>query len=219
MTITTPDPHTDSTDDQPARRSRWPRRVTIVVVVALVVGVGAWLALGWVQPHPYSGTVMQAPSAAPSMDGLLLSNGTPVDLAAYEGDLLLVYFGYTACPDVCPTTLAQIASARRQLGDDADRVRLLLVTIDPERDSLDGLGDYVEAFDPTFEAAGGDLDDIQRVAAQYGIYFAKGDPLGDGYAMDHTATVMGIDPDGHLRIVWAPPLDVDRLADDLAALL
>jgi protein SCO1/2 len=220
MTITTPDTSAD-TSPQPAPRRprRWPRLVGIVAVIALVLVGGVWVALDRLRPHPYSGTVMQAPSSAPSMDGLLLADGTPLDIDAYRGDLVLVYFGYTSCPDVCPTTLTQVASARRQLGDDADRVHLLMVTIDPERDALESLDDYVEAFDPTFDAAGGELADIERVAAQYGIYFAKGEPLGDGYAMDHTATVMGIDPDGHLRIVWAPPLDVDRLAADLDELL
>jgi protein SCO1/2 len=162
---------------------------------------------------------MQAPTAAPSMSGLVLSDGTPLDVADFEGDLLLVYFGYTSCPDVCPTTLSQVAAARRQLAGDAERVQLLMVSIDPERDAPDLLGDYVTSFDPTFLAATGELADIERVAAQYGVFFARGEALGDGYTMDHTASLMGVDPGGRLRIVWPAQLDVDRLADDLDALL
>jgi protein SCO1/2 len=185
----------------------------------LVAAGGAWIGLQWLTPHPYSGTVMQAPTATPSMDGLLFSDGTPVEIDAFAGDLLLVYFGYTSCPDVCPTTLAQVSAARRRLGGDADRVHLMMISIDPERDPLDELDDYVESFDPSFLGATGELAAIERVAALYGVYFAKGEPLGDGYAMDHTATLMGIDGEGRLRIVWPGVLDVERLADDLRELL
>lgn len=221
MTTTPPDSDDTAHEDpiEPIRRRRRPRVVGIVAVIALVLVGGVWLSLDRMRSHSYSGTVLQAPGAAPSMDGLVLADGTPLDITTYRGDVLLVYFGYTSCPDVCPTTMAQAASARRRLGGGADRVHVLMVTIDPERDQLANLGDYVEAFDPSFDAAGGDLADIERVAAEYGIYFAKGDPLGDGYAMDHTATLMGIDPDGNLRIVWSPPLDVDDLAADLDELL
>ncbi len=198
---------------------RWARRAALVVAVVLVASLGAWLGVRWLTPHPYSGTVMQAPTPAPPMDGLRYSDGTPVELDDFEGDLLLVYFGYTSCPDVCPTTLSQVARARARLGDDADRVHLLLVSIDPERDALDGLDDYVESFDPSFLGASGDLAAVERVAALYGVFFAKGEPLGDGYTMDHTATLMGIDGEGRLRIVWPALLDVELLADDLRELL
>jgi len=201
------------------RSNRWPRRIAITLAVLGALACAAWLGLRWITPYPYSGTVMQAPTAAPSMDGLVLSDGTPLDIADFDGELLLVYFGYTSCPDVCPTTLSQVAAARRRLGGDADRVQLLMISIDPERDSLDVLGDYVTSFDPSFIAATGDLPDVERVAAQYGIFFAKGEALGDGYAVDHTATLMGIDPDGHLRIIWPAQLDVERLAADFDELL
>jgi protein SCO1/2 len=201
------------------RSSRWSRRIAISLAVIGALVLAGWMGLRWITPHPYSGTVMQAPTAAPSMDGLVLSDGTPLDIADFEGELLLVYFGYTSCPDVCPTTLSQVAAARRRLGGEADRVRLLMISIDPERDSLDVLGDYVTSFDPSFLAATGDLPDVERVAAQYGIFFAKGEELGDGYAVDHTATLMGIDPEGHLRIIWPAQLDVERLAADFDELL
>ncbi len=195
------------------------RRVGFVVAGLVVVAAIVWFGLGLLRPHPYSGTVMQAPTAAPSMEGLVRSDGTPVDLADYRGDLLLVYFGYTSCPDVCPTTLAQVAAARRQLGDDAEDVRLLLVSIDPARDELDRLGDYVRSFDPTFEGATGEPEAVERVASQYGVFFAEGEAIeGGGYTMDHTSTLMGIDGDGHLRIVWPALLDVDRLVADLREL-
>lgn len=208
------------TDTGPTRpRRRWPRVVAILVVAVVVAAVVGWLGLRWITPHPYSGTVMQAPTAAPSMEGLVLSDGSPVDVADFDGDLLLVFFGYTNCPDVCPTTLSQVAAARRELGDDADRVRLLFVSVDPERDSLASIGDYVTSFDPDFLAATGEPADVERVASQYGIYFAKAEALGDGYTVDHTATLMGVDTDGHLRIVWPGVLDVERLAADLRELL
>jgi protein SCO1/2 len=220
MTTLTDSP-TDSAPD-PAdapRPRRWPRRLLVIGLVLVALALGGWLGLRWLAPYPYSGTVMQAPTEAPPMDGLVLSDGTPVDVDAFRGKILLVYFGYTYCPDVCPTTLSQVAAARRQLGSQADDVQLLMISIDPERDSLDMIGRYVESFDPSFLAATGPIEDVERVASQYGIYFAKGEPLGDGYAMDHTATLMGIDTNGHLRIVWPAQLDVDRLAADLNHLL
>jgi protein SCO1/2 len=220
-TTTSPsDPGAAHEDTAPPRAPRrWLRRLGFVVAALVAVGAIVWFGLGQLRPHPYSGTVMQAPTAAPSMDGLIRSDGTPVDLADYRGDLLLVYFGYTSCPDVCPTTLAQVASARRQLGDDAEHVRLLLVSIDPDRDELDRLGDYVRSFDPTFEGATGEPDAVARVASQYGVFFAKGEDIeGGGYTMDHTSALMGIDGDGHLRIVWPSLIDVDRLVADLREL-
>lgn len=205
--------------DTSTRRRRWPRTVAVLLAALVGAALVGWLGLRWITPHPYSGTVMQAPTAAPSMEGLVYSDGTPVDITAFDGDLLLVFFGYTNCPDVCPTTLSQVAAARRQLGDDADRVRLLFVSVDPERDDLASIGDYVTSFDPDFLAATGEPADVDRVASQYGIFFAKGEALDDGYTVDHTATLMGIDTEGHLRIVWPGVLEVERLAADLRELL
>jgi protein SCO1 len=216
------EPSAEPTPDEPGRRGRrpWGRMLAALGGALVLAAVVGWVGLRWITPHPYSCTVMQAPTAAPSMDGLVLTDGSPVELSSFEGDLLLVYFGYTNCPDVCPTTLSQVAAARRSLGGDADRVRVLLVSVDPARDDLATLEEYVAAFDPGFLAATGEPADLERVASQYGIFFAEGEAIGeDGYAIDHTATLMGIDTDGHLRIVWPAMLDVERLAADLRELL
>lgn len=213
------EPTADTPPTVTTRRRRWPRVVAIMSAALLLAALVGWLGLRWITPHPYSGTVMQAPTAAPSMDGLVYSDGSPVDVTAFDGDLLLVFFGYTNCPDVCPTTLSQVAAARRQLGGDADRVQVLFVSVDPERDSPESIGEYVTSFDPDFLAATGEPADVDRVASQYGIYFAKGEALDEGYTIDHTATLMGIDTEGHLRIVWPGLLEVDRLVADLRELL
>jgi protein SCO1/2 len=215
-----PDRPADRPDRLSARGRRRRRTVALVIGAPLLVVVLAYVALRLFSPHIYSGTVMQAPTAAPPMDGLVLSDGTPVDLAAFEGDVVLVYFGYTFCPDVCPTTLSQVDHALDRLGGDADRVRVMMITIDPARDDPASLGEYVRAFDPRFLGATGAPAAIERVASTYGVFFARGEEYDDGsYAMDHTATLMGIDTDGHLRIVWPAELDVDALAADLDALL
>jgi len=209
------------TDLAPATtpRRRLLQRLIILVSVLVALASAGWIGLRWITPHPYSGTVLQAPEAAPTLDGLFFDDGSPADLTRFEGDLVLLYFGYMSCPDVCPTTLSVAATARRALGPEAERVRLLMISVDPERDTLSALGEYVRSFDESFISATGDLATLKRVAAQYGIFFGRGEDLGDEYAVDHTATLMGIDSAGHLRIVWPAILDRDRLIDDIRELL
>jgi hypothetical protein len=101
----------DGGSGRTARKRPWARMFAVLVAAFVAAAVVGWLGLRWITPHPYSGTVMQAPTAAPSMDGLVYSDGTPVDIGAFDGDLLLLFFGYTNCPDVCPTTLSQVATA------------------------------------------------------------------------------------------------------------
>ncbi|MFW2334432.1 SCO family protein [Ilumatobacter sp.] len=203
-----------------ATRPPWRRRIITVLVTIAVMALGGWLVLQWLTPHPYSGTVMQAPTAAPSMDGLVWDDGTPVDVTELGGELVLVYFGYTSCPDVCPTTLVSVDRALDRLGDDVDRVQVLMVSIDPERDDPERVGGYVRSFDPAFRGVSGSVEAVERVASTYGIFFAQDEPLeGGGYTMSHTSTLLGIDPDGHLRIVWPSVLDPDSLAADISELL
>lgn len=223
-TVTLPSQPTDD-EAEPAAHARPPARThrarTLAVVLGVPILVAVVVSAGFVllRPHAYFGTVMQAPTPAPSMEDLVGIDGQPVDLAALRGDVVVLYFGYTFCPDVCPTTLAMAARAREQLGGDADRVHVLMVSVDPARDDVDRVRDYVQAFDPSFLGATGALADVERVAATYGVFFAEGAPLGDGYAVDHTATLMAIDTDGKLRIVWSPNVIADQLADDLRELL
>ncbi|MEZ5340065.1 MAG: SCO family protein [Acidimicrobiales bacterium] len=138
----------------------------------------------------------------------------------FDDKVVLVYFGYTNCPDVCPTTLSDVAKALATLGSDADRVTLVMVTIDPERDDLDTTGQYVRFFDERFHAASGPIADITDVATRYGVYFKASEADASGaYDMEHTGSLLGIDTDGNLRIVWAPGVDPDALAGDLSELL
>jgi protein SCO1/2 len=185
-------------------------------VVVLVLGFVGFRLLA---PHPYAGTVMQAPTEAPSLDGLVSTDGRPVDLAAFRGDVVLLFFGYTSCPDVCPTTLTMVRRALEHLGGDAERVHVMLVSVDPERDDVGRLRDYVQSFDPSFLGATGDLDAVERAAATYGVFFSRGEAVGEGYTVDHTATLMAIDTEGHLRVVWPPDVRPDDLASDLRELL
>lgn len=198
----------------------WRRRLLTGVAVIVVLAIVGWFALQWLTPHPYSGTVMQAPTAAPSMTGLVWDDGTPVDVTELGGELVLVYFGYTSCPDVCPTTMVSVDRALDRIGEDVDRVRVLMISIDPARDGPARVGEYVRSFDPAFRGVSGSAEAVERVASTYGIFFAQDEPLeGGGYTMSHTSTLLGIDPDGHLRIVWPSVLDPDALAADISELL
>jgi protein SCO1/2 len=139
-------------------------------------------------------------------------------LEDFRGKAVVLFFGFTQCPDVCPTTLADIASSLKKLGADADRVQVLFVSVDPERDTPKALAEYVGAFDPRFVALRGDAAQTQRVAKEFKIYYEKR-KQGDGYTVDHSGQTYVIDPQGRLRLLVRHERIAQDLADDLRALL
>jgi protein SCO1 len=138
-------------------------------------------------------------------------NGKPRRLEDFRGKAVVLFFGFTHCPDICPTTLADIAQAVKTLGADAERVQVLMVSVDPERDTPETLAKYVTAFDPRFIALRGDLEATRKVAAEYKIFFEKA-KSGDSYTVNHSAQSYVIDPQGRLRLL----VRHDRIGQDLA---
>jgi protein SCO1/2 len=139
-------------------------------------------------------------------------------LEDFRGKAVVVFFGFTHCPDVCPTTLGEVSQAIKQLGADAERVQVLFVTVDPERDTRDVLAQYVTAFDPRFLGLYGDAAATQRAAKEFKVYYEKR-KSGDSYSIDHSAQTYVIDPQGRLRLfVRHDRLGAD-LPDDLRTLL
>ena len=136
--------------------------------------------------------------------------GRPRKLEDFRGKAVVVFFGFTHCPDICPTTLADLSGAIKQLGSDAERVQVLFVTVDPERDTPDALAKYVGAFDPRFLGLYGDMAATQRVAKEFKIYFEKR-KTGNSYSVDHSGQSYVIDPQGRLRLF----IRHDRIASDL----
>ena len=146
------------------------------------------------------------------------TSGRARHLEDFRGKAVVLFFGFTHCPDVCPTTLADIAGAIKTLGPDADRVQVLFVTVDPERDTSEDLARYVGAFDPRFIALRGDLPATQRVAKEFKIYFEKR-KQGESYTIDHSAQSYVLDPQGRLRLLVRPERLAQDLPDDLRAIL
>lgn len=139
-------------------------------------------------------------------------------LEDFRGKAVVVFFGFTHCPDVCPTTLAEMSAAIKTLGPDAERVQLLFVTVDPERDTPEVLAKYVTAFDPRFLGMYGDAAATQRVAKEFKVYFEKR-KTGDSYSVDHSGQSYVIDPQGRLRLFVRHDRIGADLPDDLRALL
>lgn len=141
-------------------------------------------------------------------------------LEDFRGKAVVLFFGFTHCPDVCPTTLADMAQAMRTLGADADRVQVLFVSVDPERDTQAALAKYVPAFDARFLGLRGDLEATRRVAKEFKVYFEKrpGKTAG-AYSIDHSAQSYVIDPEGRLRLFVRHERIAEDLAPDLRVLL
>jgi protein SCO1/2 len=140
-------------------------------------------------------------------------------LEDFRGKAVVVFFGFTQCPDVCPTTLAGAAEALKRLGpDDARRVQVLFITVDPERDNPDLLKKYATAFDPSFLGLYGDAAATQRTAKEFKVYYEKR-KQGDSYTVDHSAQTYVIDPQGRLRLFIRHDRISADLAEDLKTLL
>ena len=127
-------------------------------------------------------------------------NGRPRTLADFRGKVVIVFFGFTHCPDVCPTTLAEMAQVVKALGPDGDQVQVLLVTVDPERDTPEVLRQYVPSFHPAFLGLYGDAAATARAAKEFKVYVQKQPVKDGGYSVDHGAGTFILDREGRLRL-------------------
>jgi protein SCO1 len=141
--------------------------------------------------------VFEPPRAAPELS-LQASNGGKLSLASYRGKVVLLGFGFTSCPAVCPTTLAVLAQARKRLGAQGAQVQVVYVTVDPERDTAARMRTYLDAFDPTFVGGTGTPAQLASVRKDYGV-MAERKPLGNSYSYAHSSSVYLIDRKGLLR--------------------
>lgn len=191
-----------------------------VGVAAVAVVAAVWfLVLPRLQPHVFYGQVIQSGSPAPSVE-LVGPGGAPVALTDFEDQVVVMYFGYTFCPDVCPITLAKLDRARTMLGEDAEHVQVVMITVDPERDTVEKLEKYTANFDPSFIGLTGDIEDIDRIATTYGVYYAAAETdSAAGYLVDHTSTVLVVDRSGELKLIIPFDATDEQVAADLAYLL
>ena len=150
---------------------------------------------------------------------LLDHHGQMRSLADFQGKATVVFFGYTACPDICPTMLAKLADVMKVLGSDAERVQVLFVTIDPQRDSAERLKDFVPWFNPTFLGLRGDEVQIKAATEEFRVFAARKPVEGElGYVIDHSTGAYVFDPAGRLRLYVKDTSSVEEIASDIRLL-
>src|SRR5690606_33887203 len=149
--------------------------------------------------------------------------GDETRLSDLQGKPVLMFFGFTQCPDVCPATMAEFRIIKRELGDLGDDVNFMLISVDGSRDTPETLKTYVEQFDPEFIGLTGDEDYVRRIGTDYFLYFnraaTEGTPSAAGYQVDHTAYSYLIDPDGRLRYIYPFQAPRDSIVQDIRDLL
>jgi protein SCO1 len=151
---------------------------------------------------------------------LIDHTGKPRTLADFKGKAVLMFFGFTHCPDVCPTTLSDLAKVMKQLGPGAERLQVVFVTVDPQRDTPQLLAQYVPSFHPSFLGLYGDAAATKKTAQTFRVFFEKrptDKPA--GYSIDHTAGTYAFDPQGRLRLFLSQGMSADKIAQDVKTLL
>lgn len=146
-------------------------------------------------------------------------HGQPRTLADFKGKVVTIFFGYTQCPDVCPTALSNMSSVMQELGADADRVQVIFVTVDPERDTQALLAEYVPVFDARFLGMYGSLEKTAEIAKDFRVFYRKSGDLAGHYTIDHTAGTYVFGPDGRLRLYVKHGEDPQVIVADIKALL
>jgi protein SCO1/2 len=197
------------------KNTRWFFLLGFLIGLALVARWG----IPRLMPHTFTGTLLQSPSEAHDFS-LISHTGQPISLSDFRGKLVLLYFGYTFCPDVCPASLSEAAGAMDILGEKSEEVQLIMVSVDPERDTPEKLADFVAHFDPAFLGVTGTPEEIASIATLYGIYYGKSDgSVATGYLIDHTATITVIDREGHVKLIFPFGTTAAEIAADLDYLL
>ena len=189
---------------------------SLLIIALVTVGV---LIFG--KPASYLGTTYVEPYPLASEFELARDDGSVFKLSEMRGNIVLLFFGYTSCPDVCPTTLAELNQALKNLGErDANRVRVVFITVDPERDTPARTQEYVNHFNPKFIGLSGGEDELSKVWSDYGVFRETVEGASAvGYLVNHTARVTLIDGNGNLRISFGFDMPVDDIVHDLKMVL
>ena len=192
-----------------------------IAVLALLIGLAGCTPTA---PPGFVNTDITGSPIGRSLGGVKDDQGRARTLADFHGKALVLFFGYTSCPDVCPTTLSRLVEVRKKLGSDADRVQVVLVTVDPERDTPARLAAYVKAFNPSFIGLSGSPAETEAIAREFKVFFTRraaghhhGAP--SDYAMDHSTGMYVFDPAGRIRLYIKNDAASDAIAHDLKRLL
>ncbi len=196
----------------------------LILIAALAAGAGLWLANRYfgapAQPRLASALLYPQARALPAF-ALVQANGTPLTLSDWRGHWSIVYFGYTTCPDVCPTTLQTLKVVWKELGKRGlgDHVRIDFISVDPERDTPDVLGKYVAFFSPDFVAATGSDEQLTRISRALGLVYSRSKNSDGTIEVDHSGSAVIIDPQGRLTGIFRPPLVAKDTVEDIATLV
>lgn len=198
-----------------------PKNFLVAIILATALSAGIFFAVRMNQPaEPRTAFVLPAPSPLPQFS-LLDQAGATVTAEAFKGRWNLVFFGFTHCPDICPATLQILAAARKSLADEGHEPlpRIVLVSVDPERDTPELMGRYVDYFGSGNLGVTGSLDELRKLTSALGIYFEKQPSDGDNYVVDHSAAVLVVNPDGDFHALFSGPHIVENYVHDLPAVM
>lgn len=188
-------------------------------IFIVLLAAGGFLIVAQAQPYSYHGTVINPPKPAPNFT-LTDVQGQTFQLSSQKGRVVLLFFGYTNCPDECPTTLAIVKQAISSLGNKANQVEFVFITVDPDRDTATVLQSYLQKYDPTFIGLTGSSVGLQPVWSNYGVYVTKNaGSTSTSYTLTHSTNLYVINQQGYLSIVYSygtPPGDI---SNDLLHLL
>lgn len=198
-------------------------KLALLIVVLAQAGerlLAAVLAVAMFATCVPSGAQPSAPPEGASISfTLTAADGRAVSERTHRGKWLIVYFGYTFCPDICPTTLMEMTGALERLGPRAERVQGLFITVDPKRDTPEVLNEYVTSFDPRIVGLTGSPAQIATAAKSFNVFYERRDTDDSGHVYDHTTLIYLIDPDGRFRKAITGDAGAQQIADTLAALM
>jgi len=198
-----------------------PKNLIVAIVLGIALAAGIFLATTLKKPEELqTAFVLPLPGELPAFS-LLDQSGNAVTADSFRGHWDLVFFGFTHCPDICPATMQILANVKKTLADSGLEAlpRIVLVSVDPERDTPEILGRYVDYFGAGNLAVTGELAEVRKLTTPLGIYFEKSPAGGDNYGVDHSAAVLVIDPNARFSALFSAPHKVADFVHDLPIIM
>lgn len=191
----------------------------LLFIMMAVIALGVLIEVVFRRPHSFHGTTISPPLPVTDF-ALQTANEEVFRLSEQKGKIVLLFFGYTSCPDVCPTTLATFKQVYERLGDDAQKIKFVMITADPERDTPDKVAEYAARFNPEFIGLSGDITKREAIWKELGVFVEKQDSgSAAGYLVSHTSSVYVLDQSGDLIMTFPYGTSATDMVNDLTQLL